>query len=438
MTIYVCGGSNSIRRGGWLSYFDQRSTNLSIGAATSIMGAYRAMFCADLKPGDTVLWEYALNDSNQSSAKDRHYSNDLLLGYLEYIIRHCALKGARLIALIFTPRQRELVPGVDGYRKRLHALLDHYNIPKLDVSQELRAAQGTETLSPEEFADDFHYQTDGMIVQYIGQRASEMVQEPFRAVDADRTHFILYPDQRLLFKADAPAGIREEFSNSLLTLPVVRIDADPIEYAPFEQDVSLVGIMLVTTPRAGALRFEIVGTDESVKAFHLHVRSGEAAIQKPILVMFSFITALGIPFTCKKGDRIRISSARGRAKILRNPDFVSPKRRNSGVREIKIAGVLCETQVASALSETGLSSERSSSTSDSQEIGMSDNPKGFNEAELQFRAALMVALWKTDNKDRAFSDMEEKKSAYAAEKSTYFSKANQVIVQLKTQGINVG
>ncbi len=71
MTTYICGGSNSVRRGGWVHHFDVPSDNISIGASTSIMGAYRVMFCRDVAPGDTVIWEYALNDANQALGRGR-------------------------------------------------------------------------------------------------------------------------------------------------------------------------------------------------------------------------------------------------------------------------------------------------------------------------------------------------------------------------------
>ncbi len=34
MTIFICGGSNSVRDGGWTSHFKPEAVNISIGAST--------------------------------------------------------------------------------------------------------------------------------------------------------------------------------------------------------------------------------------------------------------------------------------------------------------------------------------------------------------------------------------------------------------------
>ncbi|MEP5375911.1 MAG: hypothetical protein ABJQ14_08995, partial [Hyphomicrobiales bacterium] len=64
--IYISGGSNSIRKGGWsYSFADlledpDEIKNISIGGTGSITSAWRVLFTQDIKPDDIVIWEYAL------------------------------------------------------------------------------------------------------------------------------------------------------------------------------------------------------------------------------------------------------------------------------------------------------------------------------------------------------------------------------------------
>lgn len=164
MTTYICGGSNSVRKGGWVHHFPLENENISIGAATSIMGAYRAIFTRDIRAGDTVIWEYALNDFNQAFGRARSYTVDGLLKYCEAIIRHCAERGARFIALVLTPRARERQEKPDAYRRRLIRMLRHYDVPFVEVSRELRRRFEVAELPDSDFFDDFHYASDGRVV----------------------------------------------------------------------------------------------------------------------------------------------------------------------------------------------------------------------------------------------------------------------------------
>ena len=70
MAVYISGGSNSILKGGYADRLLKDPSNadfktVAIGGTSSITGLYRLLFTEKLNPGDTVLWEYALNDLNQ-------------------------------------------------------------------------------------------------------------------------------------------------------------------------------------------------------------------------------------------------------------------------------------------------------------------------------------------------------------------------------------
>ena len=62
MQAIIIGGSNSLKSGGWTSQLIKRApeigfSNLSIGAAPSIMGYYRLLTGPEFGAGDTVFWE---------------------------------------------------------------------------------------------------------------------------------------------------------------------------------------------------------------------------------------------------------------------------------------------------------------------------------------------------------------------------------------------
>jgi hypothetical protein len=74
MTIYM-GGSHSVMKDGWPSAFLERYEgsqpvrNVSVGASSSMMSAYHVIFTCEARSGDTVIWEYPLNDTNHINNK---------------------------------------------------------------------------------------------------------------------------------------------------------------------------------------------------------------------------------------------------------------------------------------------------------------------------------------------------------------------------------
>jgi hypothetical protein len=116
--LIVLGGSNSVLRDGWTSHLRERGVagfevvNLSLGAATTLMGLYRLLAADPLRAGDTVVWEYALNEYN-------HWRSGVALPVLEHqlrwLLRLCARAGAGMVPVLMQNRPQFLAPEEDAY-----------------------------------------------------------------------------------------------------------------------------------------------------------------------------------------------------------------------------------------------------------------------------------------------------------------------------------
>jgi len=311
MTTYICGGSNSVRRGGWSDFLDLPVTNLSVGAATSMMGAYRAIFCADLAPGDTVIWEYALNDSTQSLGNAPGYRPDDLLTYCEATIRHCAARGVRFIPLILTPRKQERKEQTDVYRRKLIRLLRHYGLPFVNVSKTMRRKLNVAVLPDDVYHDNMHYQTNHPVVKYMARQVRRLCEAEFAPVNPALLPFLMPVDFRLDVMRDFAAATPQTFSNQLLSVDVFPPETLPLQ-AESAGDRRLVGIFLVTTSEGGWLELKITDPDGSVAArYDLDVSHFEPGFEKPMFRMFSFQNATHPPIEILAGQGLTLSMATG-------------------------------------------------------------------------------------------------------------------------------
>lgn len=180
MTIYICGGSNSILKDGWTRVFstnppDVPVVNLSIGGTHSITGLYRAMFTADLQPGDVLLWEYCLNDINQLRRSPQPARG--LLACLEILLTHCAQRQVRVGAMLLTNRA-EAASGADKrYRVRLRRLLEEWQVPYADPNAEHCEATGAPTFDEELYQDNQHYAMDTPFMDDLRSRGLTLLSE---------------------------------------------------------------------------------------------------------------------------------------------------------------------------------------------------------------------------------------------------------------------
>lgn len=222
LTIYVLGGSNSLFGNGWVSHYaalkSQEVVNLSVGATTTLAGIYRLLQDGRAGRGDTVVWEYALNEVNHARGG---YSVDLLLKNVEHLICICRRRRCRLVMAIFTPRPQELAPDRDPYYDQLLALLDHYGIGSFDMSRAWRAAHGLPAIPAELFADNLHYSHDPALLDFIARGVSSVPGRVPAQVAALRT------DGRRLRLLTGFA--KQRFTNSIMDVPAAPL---PVRIAP--------------------------------------------------------------------------------------------------------------------------------------------------------------------------------------------------------------
>jgi hypothetical protein len=343
VTIFICGGSNSVRAGGWVDHFTHDAINISIGASTSIMGAFRTIFTQDVKAGDTVIWEYALNDANQALGRGRLYTPDYLLRYCEALIRHCAARGARFIPLIFTPRPRERDEKPDVYRRKLTRLLRHYGLPFIDISREMRRKLEVSTLPDTLFFDDFHYASDSPPVRRAASRAARLYEADFAPVDPTIAPMLVSEGFELALFTDFQDAKAGTFSNKLLTLPVFEPDTLPLKLSARDRPGRIVGVFMISPSNGGVMELAIDNADGSrAETFDLSVSHNEPDFPKPVFKMFSLVNARAEPITFSVGQTLTLSVATGAGHPLNDMGFAPCPDEFSPRCTVSIAGILAE------------------------------------------------------------------------------------------------
>lgn len=227
MTVYISGGSNSLLHNGWMRSANQFGAgadvvNLSIGATCSITGLYRCLFTANMQAGDTLVWEYALNDANHVAKFD--LSNGFILRYLEVLLAFCAARQVRFAALIFVAQNQESVVAETPYKAQLKDLFDHWGVPYADISQEYRRALGVQTLPAELFEIPTHYRTTDPIIDYIIARAASLIETA--PVPAAERRLWSDPAMGMAFFDQWSGGRSEEVGSRLLRLTAWQPDSD--------------------------------------------------------------------------------------------------------------------------------------------------------------------------------------------------------------------
>lgn len=313
MAIYISGGSNSLLKDGWVSTFrdvmgpDADIRNISIGAAPSHMGAYRCLHSVDLQPGDTVVWEYGLNDANHIYTKGMDEGE--FLRAVEWLIDGCEEKGVGFVAAIFQQRDLERLGHMTGYRVLLRELLDRRGIPYLDVPEAFPASRGLKRVPPKMFRDRMHYDPDSPIMGFIAEEVAKLVRtlpEPSPGPRAGK---------KLRFYTDFSGGTPEKFENALLQADVWNPGSDGIR-GRMTGPGHLVGVVLVSKTDGGVLDFELAG--ERVR-FSAAFR--EKGFDRPMLkfVSFPWLSGREIPF--QAGDEFSLKWADSTDGMLAYPGF---------------------------------------------------------------------------------------------------------------------
>lgn len=171
--IYVTGGSNSLMRNGWVSrmktaYEDRIEVeNLSIGAATSLMAILRVKSGA-IPDGSTVVWEYALNESN-------HFKNGQsaasLMYNIDWLLTLCARRSIKVVPLIFWTKVDAEVAETgepNQYYKDLFALFESRGISPLDFGAKVKEiASATGVSVSDMYENGLHYVTSETVMDAV-------------------------------------------------------------------------------------------------------------------------------------------------------------------------------------------------------------------------------------------------------------------------------
>lgn len=344
--ILIVGGSNSLRREGWVSQFEAAYTgdceirNISIGGASSVMGIYRAFFCETINPGDTVVWEYALNDANFYEIGGCPL--DLLLRHVEHLIRRCAQKGARFVPVIMSTLRQESRRDIDLYRAQLHFLFAHYGIAYLDVSFEMRHKLSLPALGREYYDDGNHYSLGGEAVAMVGQRLPDMIARA-RLVDIRTVRpLFVQPGVHVRLLDQFRGGEVQQFENSVLKVRT-HVPSAPLAVTNSQFGAgTLTGLVVMTTSKGGVIDLDIDG-----EVFPISLVSDERSFRKPVLKFITLASALGKEITIGSGSEIRVSWSEAQppfhADLGCSKDPEESEIRN---RQAAIIGLMCELKPA--------------------------------------------------------------------------------------------
>lgn len=220
--IYIIGGSNSLLAGGWASNLRAtrsdrfRITNLSIGAATTLIGIYRIL-CDEVPDGATVVWEYALNESNHRNAGQSLQSLMRHFGWFMELAHHRKL---HVLPVVIWTRPEHVKLTRNDYRAAVMEKIDSLGLNCIDAWNPMIAfAKDRQVPVPDLYLDDMHYAPQGGFPAIL----AELI--------ADAISSAKIPNAQPEFSGKslrlcAPAGpVSETFKNSLFSAEVHHLTA---------------------------------------------------------------------------------------------------------------------------------------------------------------------------------------------------------------------
>lgn len=365
MRVVISGGSNSVRKRGWTADLVRRLpaetavVNLSVGASTSTMGAWRVMTVGGLGPGDVLVWEYAVNDRNHIGKSGTTAAT--LLRHVEHVI--CAVRDAdaRMLAVGLVS-QRQATGGDDSYLVALRELFGHYGVPFFDAC----AAVPGSPLGPADFDDPNHVAVGGRVivatVEWVAQHLTEPPAGKIGAVPP-----LLREGRRLVILDQFRPDKIENFRNSLLDLAVRRVPGGKSGLTVangLSGPVEVQGLAILAERRGGVLRIVTGGKvrhvatglgDHDGKGTLLRFLSMEAAGGLPVLGPEETLQMVwGLPMAAAFALRLPgragqfvaqvASLVLGTQRIHRDLGFSREVMRNPGAQGgSRIAAVLAET-----------------------------------------------------------------------------------------------
>lgn len=209
------GGSNSVFRDGWVSFLSPVVSdpvrNLSVGASTSLCGLYRALLPDGPQAGDTIIWEYALNEAVHVR---RRYALEPVLKNTEHLLRLAASRGWRFVPIILMPRSDAQRPERPEYYDQVIGLFREYGVEPLDITASLCAALRVPSLGDQHYSDSMHLVRSAEVMGHLAERAGAALTEasiPQRAMPIRTGGRV---PTLLAFRQPG------RFENSIMSLPV--------------------------------------------------------------------------------------------------------------------------------------------------------------------------------------------------------------------------
>jgi hypothetical protein len=341
--ICVIGGSNSIKAEGWATQLAERVIagneflNESVGGVPCIMGYYRLVALKQLKPGDIVLWEYALNDQNHID--NRGYDPKLLLRFCEHTIRLCQKRGLRFIPLIFASQATISLPEMTPYRRDLRALFDHYGLDYFDVTEELPKKMNRTDVPKFVYFDESHYKVDAFVVRYIATQALMLIRAGAGVVGTPERMFGAEVDSiRTVTTFDT--GHSELFKNSRVSVNrwTPSDSGEPVSITVQQGPFRLVGVVMLCTSFGGAFRVQAAGREFAISATYL-----EDKFTKPLLKFFTLSDDLDAGVTYPAGSTIAFHWEDGSLPLANDYGFM-PKLNPEQLmgRQSSVVGLMLE------------------------------------------------------------------------------------------------
>lgn len=309
MTIFIYGGSNSLRKDGWAPVFakrleDETIVNRSIGAATSLMAIFRLLTNAETgpKPGDTLVWEYALNEVNHIR---QGYDRQTMNRNVERFIRECLRRRVNLVAAIFTPRSEEWADARDPMYDDLKSMLKHYEIIDFDVSLAWRKARGAARMAKALYLDNAHYGSDAELLEFIAEGVQSAIR--LARVPRDAAPLSIAADSPLVVQLATADSV---YKNALISVPLAA-HRSTLVLGTAGRVIGAAALVYADT--RSALRLEHSRIGHAGSWLNLST-TGIGKAEKPILKVFS-LEAAGAAWDVLPGDELEILPLR-RAKPI--------------------------------------------------------------------------------------------------------------------------
>lgn len=177
MALFIVGGSNSIFRDGWVAKLPG-ARNLSVGANTTLCGIFRCLLDDGPKGGDTIIWEYGVNEIVHGRAL---YAAETILRNLEHFLRLAHCRDWKVLPLMLIPRDEER-DGLPAYYHSALQLFRHYGLTVVDANAAFRQKLGR--IPAAFYKDPVHYRLDPEVTGRIGRMALDHLDLATCPVDA--------------------------------------------------------------------------------------------------------------------------------------------------------------------------------------------------------------------------------------------------------------